>query len=635
MMVRSLLEMACVLTSSRLRTARGRLVAVAGAGAAIAAVAVAVATLSPALAAGTCDLSATPSTFSSQVSAASSGQTICLASGNYGTWNGTNKAITVTAAPGASPQMTVDFGSGASGFTLEEMSGMGGCVSSGASNITIQSNTFADGTYSCDPGNFSIDGSVSNIVVKDNNFTYPVQSTSNGPNSKIFLNTNGSSPGSAAIIENNDIQNGDLDGIHVGGGSGDLVKSNTFDNLCDQGVNHTDNIQFEGGTQIRIEGNYVHTPGPYSSSGCVAGGIDSYDGETNGILVDDNVVDVTRDWGIEFYSDTNSVIVHNTVVYHDPSYSAFNSGDGQIDLDRKPEDPAGSGTQVYDNIADIDFANGSTGNAYDNISGQRAIYVGPLNTYAGFELSPNSPVGLHAASDGLDDGAQIATGNPGGRTGPPTTRKTPRLVLSFGFGEASGRTVFDSSGFANKGTIHGAKRTRHGKPGRALVFDGVDDYVSVPDSSSLNLTTGVTLEAWVRPTAAGRARRAVILKQLPLSLSYGLYANDNRKRAAAWVRTATDSATLGGAGLPLGRWSYLAATYDGSVLRVYVNGVLESSRDVRGAISAGPGPLTIGGSGVFGQWFKGTIDEVRVWRGALSASSIHPQMGVDASLARR
>jgi hypothetical protein len=616
-------------------------------------VALAVAGSTPAHAVGVCDVSATPSTFGSAVSQASTGQTICLASGNYGTWSGVRKAVTITAAPGASPQMAISFGSGASGFTLSGMGDLSGQITSGASNITLQDNTMSD--VACWAGCLDIEGSVSNIIVDHNDFTYPVQSGSSGPNSKIFLDTSGSSPGSAVTIENNDIENGDLDGIHFGGGSGDLITGNTFRNLCDLNVNHTDNIQFEGGTQITIQGNYIYTPGPNSSSNCVAGGIASYDGNTNGLLIEDNVVDVTRDWGIELYSDQSSIVVHNTVVWHSKAYSAFNSGDGQIDIDRKSQDPAGSGTHVYDNIGNVDFTNGSKGTADHNVSGQNAAYVGPLNVYVGFQLSPTSPVGLGAASDGLSDGARISL--PGGAAPPPPASPTPNghpgltapapvtqgaappgsaLVASFGFGRISGSRVSDSSGHRNDGTIHGASWTRHGKHGGALVFDGVHDYVSVPGSRSLDLTRGMTLEAWVRPSRAGGGWRAVIVKRQRHGRAYGLYAQTARGRAAGWVRLGRrDYGLQGGRNLPPGRWSYLTITYDGSTLRIYVDGVLESARGVRGAVSSGRGPLLIGGGGpwarALGGSFKGTIDDVRVWRTALSAAQIRAEMRVDAS----
>src|SRR4051812_47246261 len=75
--------------------------------------------LRPAVATAACDRSATPSTLASQISAASSGQTICLASGAYGTWSGTNKQVTLRAAEHARPAMRVDLGPGDSGFTLD------------------------------------------------------------------------------------------------------------------------------------------------------------------------------------------------------------------------------------------------------------------------------------------------------------------------------------------------------------------------------------------------------------------------------------------------------------------------------------------------------------------------------------
>ena len=154
---------------------------------------------------------------------------------------------------------------------------------------------------------------MSNLVLNHDTFSYAVTSTSSGPNSKVFLDTSGSSPGAAVTLENSYFANGDLDGIHFGGGSGDLIKNNFFTNLCDRNVNHTDNIQFQGGSQIAITGNYIYSPGPTSSTDCVAGGIDSYDAGTNGVLIENNVIDTTRDWGIELYSDQNSIVEHNTV----------------------------------------------------------------------------------------------------------------------------------------------------------------------------------------------------------------------------------------------------------------------------------------------------------------------------------
>ena len=94
-----------------------RVVVLSAAGVVTAALVVA-ATLSPAAAAGTCDRSASPSSFGSELAAASAGQTMCLASGDYGTFAGTGKAVVIRAADGASPQMRIGFGSGDCGVCV-------------------------------------------------------------------------------------------------------------------------------------------------------------------------------------------------------------------------------------------------------------------------------------------------------------------------------------------------------------------------------------------------------------------------------------------------------------------------------------------------------------------------------------
>ena len=74
------------------------------------------------------------------------------------------------------------------------------------------------------------------------------------------------------------------------------------------------------------------------------------------------------------------------------------------------------------------------------------------------------------------------------------------------------------------------------------------------------------------------------------------------------------------------RWTHLAATYDGLTLALYVNGVLVSSRPVTGRIGATSGPLQIGGNSIWGEWFAGLIDNVRVYNHALLPAEIQANM---------
>lgn len=209
-------------------------------------------------------------------------------------------------------------------------------------------------------------------------------------------------------------------------------------------------------------------------------------------------------------------------------------------------------------------------------------------------------------------------------TPPPTTG----LAAAYAFKEASGTTTADSSGNNNTGTLAGATRTTAGQTGAALSFDGVNDRINVNDSNSLDLTSGMTLEAWVHPTV-GSGYRTVALKERSGGLVYALYAvdGDNAGRPSAYIRVGgVDVSIVGVSPLLLNTWTHLAATYNGSTLRLYVNGVEVSSRIVSGSIAVSTGRLRIGGNAIWGEWFAGRIDEVRIYNRALSTAEIQTDM---------
>jgi hypothetical protein len=209
------------------------------------------------------------------------------------------------------------------------------------------------------------------------------------------------------------------------------------------------------------------------------------------------------------------------------------------------------------------------------------------------------------------------------------------LVVAFGFDEATGLVANDSSVVAKAGTIRGALHVA-GKFGGALQFDGVDDWVTMADvaSSPIDLTTGMTLEAWVNPSAQADWD-TIILKERGASLSYALYAWDGAPQAsgtnlaAGYLNVAGgDVAVRGLAPLPLNTWTHLAMTYDGSTQRLFVNGVQVASRAQTGAMSVGNGALRVGGNTAFvpAEYFKGLIDEVRIYNRARTGAQITNDM---------
>jgi chitodextrinase len=205
----------------------------------------------------------------------------------------------------------------------------------------------------------------------------------------------------------------------------------------------------------------------------------------------------------------------------------------------------------------------------------------------------------------------------------------PGLVASYGFDEGAGTAAADSTGNSNHGTVNGPAWTI-GRFGQALSFDGTNDRVSVPDSATLDLTTGMTLEAWVKPTALGTAWKTVLFKHRnsnATNMVYVLYGNRNTSVPNTEVTVGTSvRAANGSSQLPLNVWSHLASTYDGATLRLFVNGTQVGSLASTGNIATSTGDLWIGGNNVWSEWFSGAIDEVRVYNRALTAAEIQADM---------
>ncbi|HVQ90242.1 MAG TPA: LamG-like jellyroll fold domain-containing protein [Mycobacteriales bacterium] len=201
------------------------------------------------------------------------------------------------------------------------------------------------------------------------------------------------------------------------------------------------------------------------------------------------------------------------------------------------------------------------------------------------------------------------------------------LIAAYGFNEGTGSTVTDASGGGNNGTLTGTSWSTTGRSGGALSFNGTAGWVTVADTAALHLTTGMTVEAWVRP-ASTSGWRSVLTKERTGGLSYALYgyANSGKPPAVYGNTGGSDSGASAGPALPLNAWSHLAGTYDGSTLRLYVNGVQVATQALTGSLLASTAPLRIGGNSVWGEYFSGLIDEVRVYNRALSPAEIQSDL---------
>jgi hypothetical protein len=135
----------------------------------------------------------------------------------------------------------------------------------------------------------------------------------------------------------------------------------------------------------------------------------------------------------------------------------------------------------------------------------------------------------------------------------------------------------------------------------------------------------MTIEAWVKPSAL-TSWRSVVTKEHTTALPYALYANNDTGVPAASVFTTSALSASGPPALGLSIWTHLAMTWDGSVLRLYVDGAEVATQPAPGALLTGTGPLRIGGNGLRGEFFAGLVDEVRVYDRVLSAVRIGEDM---------
>ena len=126
-------------------------------------------------------------------------------------------------------------------------------------------------------------------------------------------------------------------------------------------------------------------------------------------------------------------------------------------------------------------------------------------------------------------------------------------VASYSFDEGSGTTVADSSGTSNTGTVVNTAWTASGKYGSALTFNGTNALVTVPSSSSLQLTTGMTLEAWVNPSTVSSAWRDVIYKGNDNYYLEGTSDNGSRPAGGASFTDFDNQNAYAGSALPVTR----------------------------------------------------------------------------------
>jgi len=189
------------------------------------------------------------------------------------------------------------------------------------------------------------------------------------------------------------------------------------------------------------------------------------------------------------------------------------------------------------------------------------------------------------------------------------------------FDEGSGVTIYDRSGNENNGTLNGNPQWVAGKIGGALEFDGKDDYLDCGNYASLDITDKVTIAVWVKTNDAGNSQHNpyvtkgdhsyAIKHHISNSIEFFIYHDKN------WhlVHFPVDGSFNG-------VWHHLAGTYDGTNLKLYIDGKLEATNAYTGSIASSNFSVNIGRNAQTEQFYKGAIDDVRIYKRALMQDEI-------------
>jgi hypothetical protein len=161
----------------------------------------------------------------------------------------------------------------------------------------------------------------------------------------------------------------------------------------------------------------------------------------------------------------------------------------------------------------------------------------------------------------------------------------------------------------------------------ALSYDGVDDYVIVADADALDLTGEITLMTWFYFDGGITGEPGIVQKDGPSSFGrYGLWVLGDEIDFCIYVDGGGQHCMYSTGVLTPAAWNHVAATYDGAEMRIYLNGQLDSTQPLAGAISTSDHPLYIGSDPSEPRFLKGRLHEMSIWETTLSEQQIMDAM---------
>ncbi|MCP4452841.1 MAG: LamG domain-containing protein, partial [Planctomycetes bacterium] len=298
-----------------------------------------------------------------------------------------------------------------------------------------------------------------------------------------------------------------------------------------------------------------------------------------------------------------------------------------------PQDWSGHGIQTL--ALSFYGAQGNTGDLYLKINDTKIPYPGDASDLTKLRWNPwhvdltrltvNSVTTLSIGVDGngatgmiLLDDILLYRSVPEQVT--PVAPSAEGLVAHWTLDDEAGTSAADSAG-NHTGTVSSTAQWTTGHLGGALQLDGINAYVDCGADATLDITDVITLSVWVNPADAGNGEHnpfmakgdhAYTLKHGPgNAFEFLLYQG-----AWNYIQVPVTEAFNG-------NWYHLTGTYDGTQLKLYVNGMLGATLETGGAIDSSADAVNLGRNSEYpDRLFEGTLDDARIYNRVLSDAEI-------------
>ena len=194
------------------------------------------------------------------------------------------------------------------------------------------------------------------------------------------------------------------------------------------------------------------------------------------------------------------------------------------------------------------------------------------------------------------------------------------LVSWWKFDEGQGNVALDSVG-GNHGTLVNGPTWVDGKYGKALSFDGVNDYVETAQTVSLALTTSASIAVWFKTTAAAYQE---IVRQIGTS-DNGIelrVSSSHKADVSVYLGSWREIIDTNGPNVNDGNWHHIVGVVDGTTVKLYRDGNFIISATGTNNLNTGNAKVVIGRHPLYPDYFNGLIDDVQIYNRALSADEI-------------